>query len=699
MNKLLAIGVVLILIVGIIGTVYLTQRQTQLKSKAFFTNYDPQLCQTDCRNCQKAQTCGNETYDSCDTNPCQAAGATATTTFKCHSPDNPNCEGTYYCGMCSTPSCKTTTICGQSVTGNSPSDCTFQCVNGKAQYNCVQSDNSNCQGTILCAPEDYKCSPSGGTPQGSTGVLDAAECKSVVFKKDGQSAPSLFENQKYDVEITMDNKDYNNPSYQGPTWTVGNLPAGTGYFLGFPTCDNSVNPPKCDSGAGNFLVNKDTSGSGLSINSLWQINWPDPTKLRIPLGTNVPAGGSNTFKFTVTPQKAGTHTFYWSMVHEGVNWFGGQCTPDISVAAAAGGIPPPGETVTPSPAPGTPTIQYRIAEGERDIDARNNLGSASYQVYSPGTTGSVIRKHTFSGIKPGDVRHLAVQFKKGDIESPAFVTKLIKFVGITPAITNVKCNYTQTGDGTSLTITGANFARVQGKGQVTANNKLVGNILSWADNQITVLVKELLEGIIPVKVTNDQGLVSEGGSCIVNVTTVEFSAKLQCKTTNFAAQNVNVKIYERIPTANPDAPFFKQTIQLDQNGRPQADFKPKLEVGKPYSVLIKAPNSLAKLFEFIALEGTTVINQPILLLVGDIAPAGFQDGVINSVDLSELIRQWSLVQDVTRAADFNSDKRVNSFDYSCIRENIRLNQKDDVFIPQSPTPSPSPSPQPSTSQI
>ncbi len=166
---------------------------------------------------------------------------------------------------------------------------------------------------------------------GGTGVVDAAECKSVVFKKDGQSAPSLFENQKYDVEITMDNKDYNNSSYQGPTWTVGNLSAGTGYFIGFPTAG--------DTGAGDFKINVNTAGTDLSINSLWQVNWTDPAKLRIPLGTNITAGGSYPFKFTVTPQKAGTHTFYWSMVHEGVNWFGGECTSQITVAAA-GSTPP-----------------------------------------------------------------------------------------------------------------------------------------------------------------------------------------------------------------------------------------------------------------------------------------------------------------------------------------------------------------------
>lgn len=61
-------------------------------------------------------------------------------------------------------SCKTTTVCGQTVTGNSSSDCKFSCdANGNAKYDCTQSDNGNCIGTVYCGGENYKCNGGGET--------------------------------------------------------------------------------------------------------------------------------------------------------------------------------------------------------------------------------------------------------------------------------------------------------------------------------------------------------------------------------------------------------------------------------------------------------------------------------------------------------------------------------------------------------
>lgn len=56
-------------------------------------------CSTDCTKCAKINTCSNTTYDTCDTSPCSAPGATSTTTFTCSASKNAACQGTYQCGI------------------------------------------------------------------------------------------------------------------------------------------------------------------------------------------------------------------------------------------------------------------------------------------------------------------------------------------------------------------------------------------------------------------------------------------------------------------------------------------------------------------------------------------------------------------------------------------------------------------------
>ncbi len=77
-------------------------------------------CASSCGACPTANTFGNTTYDTCDTSPCAASGATASTTFTCHARDNSGCQGTYYCGSGASgggsnnqaKQCKTTQSCG-----------------------------------------------------------------------------------------------------------------------------------------------------------------------------------------------------------------------------------------------------------------------------------------------------------------------------------------------------------------------------------------------------------------------------------------------------------------------------------------------------------------------------------------------------------------------------------------------------------
>lgn len=166
---------------------------------------------------------------------------------------------------------------------------------------------------------------------------------------------------------------------------------------------------------------------------------------------------------------------------------------------------------------------------------------------------------------------------------------------------------------------------------------------------------------VPVQLTTADGR-SVSGSCSVNTTTLDFNTVTPCRPAgSFSTSDVRVQIYENAQGAKP---VFDGKITLGLDGKPSW-IPPKLEIGKNYTMIIKAPKTLALKKEFTALEGTTVLDD-VTFPVGDIAPLSLPDEVINSIDKGELVREWTTTVDVTRPADFNMDSRVNSIDYSCM---------------------------------
>ncbi|OGE70650.1 hypothetical protein A3J21_02615 [Candidatus Daviesbacteria bacterium RIFCSPLOWO2_02_FULL_43_11] len=195
-------------------------------------------------------------------------------------------------------------------------------------------------------------------------------------------------------------------------------------------------------------------------------------------------------------------------------------------------------------------------------------------------------------------------------------------------------------------------------------------------DRIAVRVKERLGGTVNIELTVDDGR-KVTASCAVDTNTVSFATRTQCRPAgNFAEDKVRVQIYEKTPNARPLYDSKASPVSIDGDGTPGWT-PPPLEIGKTYNLIIKAPKSLAVKREFTVLEGTNVLDD-ISFPVGDIAPLNAPDGVVNAVDKSELIREWSATTDVARAGDFNMDGRINSLDYSCMRENI--NRAADQFI-------------------
>lgn len=332
------------------------------------------------------------------------------------------------------------------------------------------------------------------------------------------------------------------------------------------------------------------------------------------------------------------------------------------------------------------TKSYKIAESKAGLDDPANDWkpytqlplTLSYSLAAPIPT-------------PGEIRTVFVQFQSDAGQVSQVFTKKIKFVP-DPKITSADCHYAPTGVGTEVTIKGLAFG-IRGNGKVKISGE-EAEVTRWDETANTVVAKlsRRLEGKTTIGLTSNDGLSAEG-TCTINTTTIEFAVSTQCSPQgSINVSSADTKIFEAIAgVGNPD-PILRQNVSFDAKGKPTG-FAPKLEKGKNYTIIIKAPGTLARKKDFKAEGGTTQL-ETISLSVGDIAPAQAPDGKINALDTSELKRQWSLVADVARTGDFNQDSRINSLDYACMRTNF--NASDEGY--SAPAASATASPVPSASQ-
>lgn len=365
------------------------------------------------------------------------------------------------------------------------------------------------------------------------------------------------------------------------------------------------------------------------------------------------------------------------------------------------------------------TTHYRISEtsfGRYDEDGNN----PQWVPYTNNDGSEVVSfQYKLKDPAPGQEFTIFVQFKddnqtENSKKYSVVEHRTIKFVGGDPVITSTSCGFDPSGDGTLVTLIGSNFGihEDQGSGEVKINGQTAeivswtseevdqtpsatptatasatvtpsptstatsGAQLSWSSklvlgakttrSRIAAKVKSKLAGRIPLQLKLDDGRTTSA-TCTVNTTTVEFTAKVSCRPSgDFSASDVSIAVTEATSGAKP---IIRTKIRLDKGGTPPSDFVPVLEKAKKYNLLIKAPKTVARKVEFTTQDGSNVLST-IILPIGDIAPAGNSDGKINALDKSELVREWSTSGDTAKPGDFNMDGRVNSMDWSCMRENI-----------------------------
>lgn len=287
---------------------------------------------------------------------------------------------------------------------------------------------------------------------------------------------------------------------------------------------------------------------------------------------------------------------------------------------------------------------------------------------------SLLTNYSFKDATPG-LKRIYVRF----FSSNPSVPPVTSFADISylpnPSLKSISCYRPLTGIGIEVKVISTNFNahNPQGAGFVKVNGKDT-KLISWVSsgNSSTIVAKadDNYEGVIQVELQNDEQK-KLSGSCQIDTNTLEVVIKTQCRPVNsWADSEVSLTLYDK----NLESPVFQQKIALDQQGRP-VNLDLKLIPGKNYVFLIKGPKTLASKVEFVAGEGTTSLE--VILPIGNIAPLSRPDNKINSIDAAELKRQWSLVNDVSRTADFNQDGRVNSLDWSCMVQNV--NKIDEVF--------------------
>lgn len=358
---------------------------------------------------------------------------------------------------------------------------------------------------------------------------------------------------------------------------------------------------------------------------------------------------------------------------------GGNFIDNISVVQTSGEC---GDQESPSPSPDENlpgTLFYQIAETEAGLANAEQVPYLSHPIFTD---------LTFSDPSPG-FKQIWVRFTgPGDAVETRNIS--VEIITPPPVVDSLACSVDISKQNLLLTITGKRLGN--GSGKVTVNTK-DADITSWNLTQVTASIKpgeNLDDGkLFKVVLTLDDDTVMPEQSCLVNTTVLSLGARLFCRAPGaFDVNNVKVTLVD----ANGNK--VDEAVSIDKDGLIK-NLKTKLKVGDRYAVSVKAPYSLRRNALFTAADGTNVISAEddsnFILPVGDIAPVILSDGKINTLDRSEIVRQWSVLGVLQgKTADFNRDSKVNSIDWACMRYDF--NKEDDPLPTTASTPAPSPTP-------
>ncbi|MBI4035997.1 hypothetical protein HY383_03530 [Candidatus Daviesbacteria bacterium] len=300
--------------------------------------------------------------------------------------------------------------------------------------------------------------------------------------------------------------------------------------------------------------------------------------------------------------------------------------------------------------PATTTSFFRVAENPTDLAAA---------LLEPYTAEPTLRDFEFKDQTPG-LKTIFVEFQ-GSSDASVRHQASIRLLG-EPSIAS--CLLSFEGSNTIITLTAEKSHGFGANKGLVKSDETELQVKEWKNNRVKAVWPNAPEGqALPVTLTDSDGQVAESQCSAISQLSV--GARFFCGQTAAAAvSNVDLVLAGAFDTGTKT----KQKVSIDTSGV-ITGLTQKLEEGKNYKLSLKAPRSLRRTAEFTAGNGTTNVNN-FVLPVGDIFPA-LGDGVINSLDRAELVRQWIVAIDAAgRTADFNQDGRVNSVDWACMRHDF-----------------------------
>ncbi len=341
---------------------------------------------------------------------------------------------------------------------------------------------------------------------------------------------------------------------------------------------------------------------------------------------------------------------------------------------------------------------YQICEANGDVDWDSRSASIlclqqqEYKFYR--NTGKVIAKDYELRDKTPGLKTIFVGFVSTD--NREIIERVLVNFQPNPRIDSITCNFA--GEGMEAIIFGSNFYNRDNNSSIKINNQQA-EIIEWTDQNVVLpsnapssvsgplpppgsnaklwrvkaKITRQSKDNVPIELKSSTN-VTISSSCQVGVTTLDFSARTKCgPMPSIPKEEVDVALYEN----NADATVLvKSKVKVDSKGKPQG-LAPSLQKDKDYVIVIKAPKALSRRIDFKAKGSGTTALDIIDLPIGNIAPAAAPDSRINSLDRSELVKQWTLTTDADKTGDFNEDLRVNSIDWACMRENF--NKDDETF--------------------
>lgn len=328
----------------------------------------------------------------------------------------------------------------------------------------------------------------------------------------------------------------------------------------------------------------------------------------------------------------------------------------------------------------TDKASYKLAESEAGLNTAQERG---FNTQTFNATYNLVDQ------KPG-MKQIWVEFtdKRTGQKTKDFLN--VELVEKNPLIKQVSCQLDIQKNAVNFTLTGLRFGAEKPANipaGVTANGNGL-DITEWRDTSIKASLRNANinagDQVYKVKVFREGNISSTDVECRIGFAQLSLGAKLFCRGEGkFDLSDVTLTIVDETGKK------VEETTSISAAGV-ISGLKTKFEIGKRYIISVDAPRILRRNISFTAQEGTTVITKDdgttLFLPIGDIYPVVTNgDGMINSLDQAELKRQWRNTESTNTAtltADFNRDKRVNSFDWSCMRRDFGSS---DDSIPSTPS--------------